>query len=155
MSRTLAYRVEIRILATKSSFGLVDHYYMVLNNLEYHPGCYEKGSVLPEGTTTGYHVAAIRDVCQTCYDKIILNFNTREDKRIWSMYPFLNCESFSAGFSVQSLVMLVSVPLIAMLLWQKNYIYALLVLLIGIIAHLSVSKFSFSRTLRNKCSHLT
>lgn len=151
---TNSHHVEIRVRATKSSFGLIDHYYMILNDQEYHPGCYAKGSILPKDTTKGYHVAAIRTICQTCYDKIILNFNAREDKRIWSLYPFLNCESFSTGFSIQSLGLLAA-PLIGMLIYQKKYIVAVIVLLLCLIAHLSISKFTFSRTFRGKCSHLT
>lgn len=154
MDKQASYRVEIRMRATKSSFGLIDHYYMILGDLEYHPGCYSPGNILPKGTTTGYHVAAVRHICKTCYDKIILNFNTREDKRIWALYPFLNCESLTTGFSVQALAML-TFPLVAILLWQKIYIYAIIVLLAGIIVHLSVSKFSFSRTFHGTCTHLT
>lgn len=148
------HRLEIRVQALKATLGLVDHYYLILNDLEYHPGMYARGCVLPKGTTKGYHVAAIRTICQTCYDKIILNFNTREDKRIWSFYPFINCESFSTGFSVQSLA-IIAIPIAVALMYQKNYIYAFVVLLIGALAHLTVSKFSFSRTFKGKCAHLT
>lgn len=148
-----SHEVEVRVRAVNSVFGLIDHYYMILDGTEYHPGMYAPGSVLPEGTTKGYHVAAVRTLCQTCYDKIIFNFNAREDKRVWSLFPLLNCESLTTGFSLQAAILLV-VPIALSLMYQKKLILATIVLLLGIIAHLAISKFAFSRTLRSKCAHL-
>ena len=147
--------VEIRVQALKNTFGFVDHYFMVIDDeaVEYHPGMYSKGCVLPIGTTKGYHIAYTKTICSDCYDKILLNFNHREDKRIWSWYPFLNCESISTGFSVQAMMMMF-VPFATVFLFYHLYVYAVIVLLIGLVLQLITSKYVFSQTFSKQCKHI-
>lgn len=148
------FRIEVRVQALKSVFGLIDHYYMILDDKEYHPGMYAPGSILPKDSTKGYHVAAIRTVCQLCHDKLVLNLNAREDKRIWSFFPLLNCESISTGFSIQSVVLVLILPIVTMLLLQRKILITVIAVLLGLLVHLSVSKYMFSRTVKTRCSHL-
>lgn len=148
------HRIEVRVQALRSAFGLADHYYMIIDDdMEYHPGMYAQGSILPNGTTKGYHVVDVRTVCQACHDKIILNFNAREDKRVWALFPLLNCESLSMGFSIQT-AMMIAIPIAAALLLQSHFVYALIALLFGLALHLAVSKYMFSRTRKSRCVHL-
>lgn len=150
----MAIEIEICVQALKHTLGLIDHYYMVIGDHEYHPGFYSRGCILPVGTTKGYHVAFRRTVCRDCLDFIILNFNLREDKRILNLYPLLNCESFTTGFSVQS-VAFCAVPFIGLLFLNGQTIYAILLILSVILTMLLHSKYVFSRTIRQRCEHLT
>lgn len=153
------HKLEIRVQALKSTLGLVDHYYMVFVDdgneqaIEYHPGVYSAGCILPAGTTKGYHVAYTKIICSECYNKIILNFNQHEDKRIWSWYPFLNCESMSTGFSVQTMMMLF-IPFVLLFLFHGHYMYAVLIFLVGLVLQLAISKYVFSRTSQKRCKHI-
>lgn len=148
-----AAEIEIRVQALKRTLGMIDHYYMVIEDKEYHPGYYKPGCILPRDSTKGYHVAARRLVCRDCLDLIVLNFNLREDKRMLSLYPLLNCESLTVGFSVQS-VALCAIPFIGFLLCKGRPMYAALLLLCVIVALLLHSKYVFSRTARQRCNHL-
>lgn len=145
--------IEIRVQALKRTLGVVDHYYMVIGGKEYHPGGYGPGSVLPLGTTKGYHTAVRRQLCRDCFDKIVLDFVLSEDKRIYGYYPFLNCESLSTGISVQSQAF-VFVPFVLIQAFRANWKNVLVLLLLALLFVLAASKFVFSRTQRQKCSHL-
>lgn len=146
--------IEIRVQALKNTLGLIDHYYMVIDDKEYHPGYYKPGCILPRESTKGYHIAYCRTVCQDCLNQIILNFNLREDKRILSFYPLLNCESLTIGFSVQS-VGFCAIPFIVFLLCNGRLLYALLLLLCVVLVLLIHSKYVFSRTTRQRCRHIS
>lgn len=148
------YTVEVRCRAMRSTLGLLDHYFLVLGDLEYHMGYYKKGSVLPVGTTKSSHLVCIKRMCVDCYTKIITNYNLREDKRLFNYYPIINCETLSTGISVQSLAFF-SLPFIAALLVNGRILYALLLLMFTIAAFLAYGKFVFSRTETHVCRHLT
>lgn len=145
--------VEVRVQALKSTLGIIDHYYLVLEGMEYHPGHYKRGNFLPLGSTVNYHVAAKRRLCIDCYNKIIADFNLREDKRIGSFYPFLNCESLATGFSLQSLGF-IAVPFVFGFLLLGRMLLAVVTFLVALLYLLLVGKFTISRTVRSRCRHL-
>lgn len=145
--------VEVRVQALRRTFGIIDHYYLVIEGMEYHPGYYKRGNFLPLGTTANYHVVARRRVCLDCYNKIIADFNLREDKRIGSFYPFLNCESLATGFSLQSLGFL-AVPFVAGFLLLGRFLLAVVTFLLALLYLLLVGKYTISRTVRARCRHL-
>lgn len=146
--------VEYKCQALKNSFGLIDHYFIVIDDKEFHLGEYRFGKILPNGTTKGAHVVERRDICIECYNKIIADFNFREDRRLITYYPMLNCESLSTGFSSQSLVFL-AIPFIGIMLIKGQLIYAILIFLLAIICLLWYSKYMFSDTKKSKCMHLS
>lgn len=146
-------RVEYRCQAQSTSFGFIDHYYLVIDETEYHLGHYRKGNILPKGTTKGSHVAAIKDICKLCYTKLFTDLKLREDKRLISYFPFLNCETLSTGFSVQSLGFL-SIPLILVLFIKGLFLYGIIAFLLTFVILLYYSKFIYSRTNYSKCKHL-
>lgn len=152
MERSTA--IDICVRAEKTSFGLIDHYFMIIDNFEYHPGFYKSGNILPKGYSKGYHVTATKHICTICLNKLILDFNLYEDRRISNWYPIFNCESLSTGISVQSIIMLVFLPTIALSIFKSHYLLAFIVFLIGIISLLFYSKWTFSRTRILKCEHL-
>lgn len=145
--------VEIRVQALKNTMGLIDHYYMVLNGMEYHPGNYRLGNILPLDSTKGYHVVMKKRICIDCYNKIVTDFNMKEDKRIASFYPFLNCESLTTGISAQSMAF-IAIPFVVLLVLRGMFLWALVLLLATFVYMLGVSKFVFSRTTSSTCKHL-
>jgi hypothetical protein len=145
--------IEIRCQAMKKCYGLVDHYFYVIDDKEYHTRLYPKGRILERDTTKGYHVVAYYDVCEECYTKIAADFLLKEDVRIFNYFPLLNCETFCTGISVQSLL-LISIPFILYLVYRGRYLYAIILCLVMIIILLAYSKYIFSRTKKIKCSHL-
>lgn len=147
-------KIELCVRAEQKSFGLIDHYFMIFDEFEYHPGFYKSGNILPKGFSKGYHVAAIKRVCRDCLNKIILDYNLSEDRRISNWYPIFNCESLSTGISVQSIIMLVFTPTILISIVKVHFTLAIIVLLIGVLCLLFYSKWTFSRTRMLKCEHL-
>lgn len=147
------YTVEIRCQALKRAWGLIDHYFLVIGDYEYHMGWYSKGSILPVGTTAGAHVVTVKSVCYTCYLKIIENYNLREDKRLFDYYPLINCETLSTGLSVQALAILV-LPFVFTLLLQGHILWAIILALASLVFFLTCSKYVFSRTTKRTCRHL-
>lgn len=146
--------IELCVRAEKKSFGLIDHYFMIIDNFEYHPGFYKSGNILPKGFSKGYHVVALKRVCDDCLTKIILDYNLSEDRRISNWYPIFNCESLSTGISVQSIITLVFLPTIVISVFKTHYLLAFIIFLIGIICLLFYSKWIFSHTQIIKCLHL-
>lgn len=145
--------VEVRVQALRSTMGIIDHYFLVLEGMEYHPGHYKRGNLLPLGTTENFHVVARRRLCIDCYNKIIADFNLREDKRIGSFYPFLNCESLATGFSLQSLGF-IALPFVFGFLLLGKLLLALVTFLVALLYLLLVGKYTISRTVRTRCHHL-
>lgn len=146
--------VELCVRAERLSLGLIDHYFMIFDEFEYHPGFYKSGNILPKGFSKGYHVAAIKRVCRDCLNKIIIDYNLSEDRRISNWYPIFNCESLSTGISVQSIIMLVFTPTILIAMIKAHFVLAIVVLLLGLLCLLFYSKWTFSRTRRLRCKHL-
>lgn len=147
--RTIEYRCQ----AMKKTFGLVDHYFLVVDGKEYHAGFYKPGKVLPMNTTKGYHVVMLSDVCEACYLKIVTDYGLGEDVRIFSYFPMLNCETLCRGFSIQSLS-LFSLPFVVLLLYKRMFVSAILMIMVVMICVLIHSKYVFSRCKRKTCPHL-
>lgn len=146
--------IQICIRASKNVFGLIDHFFMKIDNFEYHPGFYKSGNILPSGTSNGLHVIETRQVCRLCLIKLILDFKMHEDRRISTWYPFLNCESLTTGISVQSLVLISSLPVIIALIILKRFICLLFFVMLMLIILLLYSKYLYSRSKYSKCPHL-
>lgn len=145
--------IEYHCRAIKSSFGILDHYFIVVDNYEIHMGWYRPGKILPKNTTKNSHVVAVKKVCMYCYNKIATNLNTSEDSRLIGYYPFLNCESLSTGFSVQALAFLAIPPLVVLALRMQIF-YMFLVLVGTLLFVLLYSKYMYSRTRQKTCKHL-
>lgn len=152
-ANTEEYVVEVRCQALKRTWGLIDHYFLVIGEYEYHMGWYSKGSILPAGTTKGAHVVSVKTICRACYTKIVENYNLREDKRLFDYYPLVNCETLSTGLSVQALSFLV-LPFVFSLLLAGRLVWAVMLTLAALIFSLMCSKYVFSRTTKYKCRHL-
>ncbi|KAI5630641.1 Ac81-1 [Venturia canescens] len=148
------YTVEVRCQADSGTLGFLDHYFLVIGNLEYHLGLFVKGSVIPINSTKGSHVVCEKTVCEECYKKIMEFYETKEDKRLFNFYPFINCETFSTGLSFQAMSMIFA-PFIAGLLLFCKFLYAILLGLIATITFLGQSKYNFSRTHKFSCRHIT
>lgn len=143
------FRVEIRIRASRRAWGLVDHYFLVINGQEYHPGQYGWGNVLPEGFTKQAHTVAEHMVCRQCHDKIVLNYNCLEDKRLFNFYPFINCETICTGLSLQPFIPLTIAPIfLYVLICRRQILLAIVIILITLCLHLSISKYMYSRPIK-------
>lgn len=146
--------IEICVRASKNAYGLIDHFFMQIENFEYHPGYYKPGNILPKGTTKGLHVIEKRRVCQLCFAKLILDFKMYEDCRISAWYPILNCESLSTGISVQSVLLVAALPVILTLIVLGRFLYLVLFILFVLVTLLFYSKFLYSRCKQTHCRHL-
>lgn len=147
------HTVEIWCRPTHRLFGLLDHFYIVLNDNEHHLGFYKEGSVLPKGTTQSSHLVSIRTICHQCYLKLLIDLELREDVRFFYFYPILNCETLVNGLSVQT-IFLLNLIFVPVLMWKKLYWFALLTTLIIIIATLIYSKLHYKETCYTKCIHI-
>ncbi|ATY70250.1 Ac81-like protein [Tomelloso virus] len=147
--------LELYCQATKKSYGLFDHYFYVIDNMEIHMGIYLKGKILPKGTTKGAHLVANYEICQSCYDKIQLDLISNDDIRLFSLYfPILNCESLCRGISVQSVVLMIAIPFILVLVIKGLFLWALVLFLLTAVLLLMYSKYMFSKTEEKKCDHI-
>lgn len=153
METNKTHTIEIRCRAIKRVFGLFDHFFMIIDNNEYHFGFYSKGLVLPKGTTKSSHLATIRTICHQCYIKLMIDLEFKEDARLFSYYPILNCETLSYGLSIQTICFL-NFLFIPILLLKKHYWLSLVFSLSIIIVLLFFSKYQYSRTLKKNCNHL-
>lgn len=145
--------IEYRCRAIKNTLGIFDHYFLVIDDKEIHMGFYQTGKILPKDTTKGAHIVAEKALCEFCYNKIIADINLKEDVRLISYYPLLNCETLATGFSVQSLAFL-SLPVIVLCLIKGLLFYAFLIVLCTILVVLMYSKYVYSRTTKLKCCHI-
>lgn len=149
MSKTVEYWCQ----AMRKTYGLIDHYFMVIDDNEYHAGTYKPGKILPRNTTKGAHLVSVCNVCEACYHKILLDYDLKEDDRLFTTYfPLLNCESVCTGISVQSIA-LIAVPFICLLIINGKFLWALILLLFVVVSLLAYSKYKFSRTTRTSCVH--
>lgn len=146
-------QIEYRVQAMKKTMGLFDHYYLVIGDKEYHPGRYKPGKVLPVNTTKGYHIVSTVSVCDECYNKIVVDLHLEEDIRMFSYFPFMNCETMCFGISIQSLAIYL-VPFLVVLLWRGQLFYAIMLVLISLTVLLVRSKYIFSRTVKSHCAHI-
>lgn len=148
------YTVEVRCQALRRTWGLIDHYFLVIGEHEYHMGgSYSKGAVLPIGTTKGAHTISIKTVCAACYTRTVDGYRLREDRRLFNFYPIVNCETLSTGLSLQAVSSL-AVPFVIYLLSIGSILWAVILTLCTVVVFLASSKYAFSRTVRLKCRHL-
>jgi len=144
---------ETRVSTMRGTFCLFDHYFLAIDDTEYHLGYYPKGTYLPKGTTKNSKLTKVEQICELCYIKLIINIETGKYKRDFNFFPFINCETLTHGFSIQSLLIL-SVPFAYSLLYLCKPICALILLLVTIILLLWTSKYVSSRIHYSKCVHL-
>lgn len=148
--------IEIRCQPMKKTFGIFDHYYFVIQDKEYHFRFTKpKICVHPKNHTVNSHLVTNFNVCKQCYDLILHNILEEKNKIkiIRKYFPFLNCESWTRGFSVQSMG-IISLPLVVTLIVKKLYLYAIILFLLIIVMLLSYSKYTLSRTTIQKCIHI-
>lgn len=147
-------QIQYYCRAIKQTFGLFDHYFIVIDNYEIHMGFYRPGKILPKGTTKNAHLIAVGTICLDCYTELVTNINMQEDLRLTKYYPVLNCESLTMGLSIQSTVSIISIPIIVMFLIKHQWLYALISLLIAFSIILLYSKYRYTHTKNVKCKHL-
>lgn len=147
------FHLKICVQAIKNSFGLMDHWFYIVNDKEHHVGVYYKGSVLPLNTTKGFHVVTEKIICLKCYEKLINFVRYREDKRLFKFYPFINCETLTTGWSIQ-VVILFLLPLVAVVGFLGYVYWAIILFLCMFVLYLFASKYNFSRTNKSLCKHL-
>lgn len=156
MSRRVGgeYTVEVRCQALSRTWGLIDHYFLVIGEHEYHMGgSYSKGSVLPVGSTKGAHTISLKTVCSACYTRIVDSYLFREDMRLFNFYPIVNCETLSTGLSLQAISIL-TLPFVLYLLSLGLILWAVILTLCTVVFFLASSKYAFSRTAKLRCRHL-
>lgn len=150
-------RVDVYVQAYKKYFGLIDHYFMVVRNREYHPGFY-RNCVKPVSTSTARaHRCGELRLCSDCVDLIVHNFNESEDRRLLQrMFPIINCETLCLGLSLQSFALLVLPTIIAYCIFAKkiNYFVIALMIAFAMIYLLLTSKYRFSRFSQASCRHV-
>lgn len=147
------FEIKIYAKAIKKSFGLYDHYFIIIDNHEYHLGCYTKGSKLNAGTTKGAHLITTRKLCHKCFNLLLINLEKKEDQRLFWYYPFINCESLAIGCSLQVL-MTCNIPIAFCLLIKGYFVFAILLILFILTIVLFWSKYLYSRTTFTYCKHL-
>lgn len=145
--------IEICCVSLKNTLGLIDHYFLTIDDFEYHLGFYKKGLVLPKGTTKGSHIICIKRICYDCLKKFNHDFENKEFQRLFYFYPFINCESLVTGISVQ-IICLLHLSVAIVLFLNKKYLLTVIVILILLCISLLFSKYNFSRTMKSKCKHL-
>lgn len=77
-----------------------------------HPGYYKSGNILPIETTKGSHTVFKKQLCIDCYNKIIVNYNSMDDKR--------NTFLLSLVF--------IQLPFIAILMLKEKFLYVITLL---------------------------
>lgn len=146
--------LEIRSRIIRSSFGLFDHYFIVIDDYEYHLGGYRGKVMMPKGATINSNLCCLRTICDRCYAKIMYNIESGEyDKLLYKFFPFINCETFTCGISTQSLFVL-TLPFVGTLLFYKKFLLTIILLLFALVILLWHSKYTLSRTTRSECEHV-
>lgn len=148
------YFVEYRCRAIRAACGLFDHYFIVVDNYEIHWGSYKLGRILPDGTTKNSHLIARKRVCVECYNKLMTTIKSHDDKRLNQYYPLLNCETLTMGFSIQALIVTVSLFVIGILVMRFQILLAIILFLLAILSLLLYSKYLYSRTKHLTCKHI-
>lgn len=149
-------RIQIKCRAINSAYGLFDHYFLaVTNEFELHFGNYKHGKIRAFNYTKNAHVVAERVVCERCYKMLFLDLLFHEDDRILQLYyPFINCETLSMGFSIQSCVLCVGLIIISVSLIKGLWLVAIIALLLSVVILLLYSKYTYSATKHSQCPHV-
>lgn len=145
--------VEIRSRAIRSSMGLFDHYFIIVDEYEYHLGGYRGKVKMPKGTTVNSNLCNLRSVCRHCHAKIMYNIESGEYDKLFKFFPFINCETLACGISTQALFVL-PVPFVCGLLYYGKVLLAIVLLLSTLVVLLWSSKYRLSKTLQSRCEHL-
>lgn len=148
-----AQLIEVRVSPIKKSFGFLDHYYFVINGMEYHPGRYSLGNILPLNTTKNSFVVYKKMMCSDCFHNIIHNFNLSEDTRVVKYFPFINCESLSMGISCQSLGFL-AIPFLLVGILRRSLIWVCYIMLLTCLYLMGIGRYMRLRTRYGSCRHL-
>lgn len=153
------WKLEIWARPQRRTLGLVDHYFLVIGDSEYHLGAYRSSDnveILPRGSTRNAILVSVRYVCRVCFEQLSASIEHREYTRLFDFYPIVNCESLVRGFSLQStLLALVALPLVFLVLVLIGSIcWALLAFTMVFTLHLAISKYTLSRIRYTNCRHL-
>lgn len=147
--------IEIHCQAMKSTMGLFDHYFIVIDNMEYHMGLYQKGALIPLGSTKGSHLITIRTICDQCYRRIVMKYNAQEDRRMaLKYYPIINCETLVMGMSVQVVLITLVLPFLILLICKGLIIYSILLFVLTLTLQLWYSKSLYCSSTKTLCVHL-
>lgn len=150
----MSHNIEIRCQAMRQFCGIFDHYFVVVGDVEYHMGYYRHGNKLPKDSTKGAHVVAIKTICDNCYHKLLMNINLDEGKRLEWYYPLINCETLTTGFSLQ-FISFMFLPFVVFLFLKGYFLFGILLFVLALCLLLIFSKYTFSRTHKIRCRHLS
>lgn len=150
----MEYEIKIYVNPSKLFKNLIDHYFLVIDDYEYHLGIYRKGRTLPFGTTKNAHLVTSRKICSTCFKMLWANLEKNEDSRMIWLFPFINCESLTIGCSLQILI-LINIPLSIVLFYKGYFVYGIIALMLIMIVILLWSRYVNSKKPTIKyCKHL-
>lgn len=145
--------IEIRSRVIRSSLGLFDHYFIVVDDHEYHLGGYRGKVKMPKGSTVNSNLYNLRTVCGRCYTKIMYNIESGEYDKLFKFFPFVNCETLTCGISTQALFIL-PLPAVCVFLYYNKVLLALVLLLSLFVILLWSSKYKLSKTTQSWCEHI-
>lgn len=150
------YLVLLKHRPVKNAFGLFDHWFYDIPgmDLEVHMGAYAQGTHLKSGVTKNSHVYSEVKMCRECVDKLLKN--TVDLTNVF-YYPIINCETLasinfcSIGVSAQALFIVSMVITFFISFINVLFVYFTLILLV---LYFIYSKFTYSRTYYQSCSHI-
>lgn len=147
--------VDIYVRPIKKTLGILDHYFLVIDDWEYHlGGNYPLGEKLKKGTTKNAFVSKRSYVCQNCFKELQLRLESNEYRRVFKFFPIINCETLTVGLSIQSIVLAFGTISVLGLLYFKHDYLALVLFLVILLIVLIVSKYTLSRTHLYYCAHI-
>lgn len=149
-----SYEVQICLRPIRKSLGFFDHYFLIIDNVEYHlGGNYPLGEEIPRGTTKNAFVSKNYHVCATCKNILLERMKTHK-YRTSALFPIINCETLTVGLSVQFIVAAIGTIAVLASLILRKFTVALLIILLTLVIVLLISKYTLSRTTSNYCKHL-
>lgn len=149
------YMVEKCIRAEGCVLGIYDHFFVIIDDYEYHLGTYTLGIKLPKGTTKGYHVYEQVSMCSKCVSSFFKNTKHEFQRLKLYGFPLVNCQTLNDGYSSYLIIIAYAPIICGFLIFNKFYTLALIVFLLAIIIHLASSKYKFSICKKKKCKHQT
>lgn len=145
--------IEIRSRIIRSSLGLFDHYFLIIDDYEYHLGGYRGRVKMSKGTTINSNLCSLRTICSHCYAKILYNIEIGEYDKLFKFFPLVNCETLVCGISIQSLFVF-TVPFVFVLLFYGKFLLAVILFLLAVTVLLWHSKYTLSRITKTRCDHM-
>ena len=147
-------KVETFLRASKHSWGITDHYWWQFGGSEYHVGTEQQHRIKPANSTLGGHLYSKSYICEQCLNNLETKLQSKRDiQLLQNMYPLVNCESLTTGFSSQSVFLLALVPIIGLVVFHK-FCFALLLFLATLVLYLMGSKYAYSKTRTYHCPHI-